>query len=67
MYIELYKPVKGWPLPSYSSNLADFKLDYLPEEGSEEIEAPSEGHSLMNVKMFKMIFNRALRIKSRDG
>lgn len=37
----------------------------MPEQGAEE-EVPSEEYSVMNIKHFKMIFNRALRVKSRD-
>ena len=59
MFEEIYGNVQGWE----QNPEEKFRLDYLPEA---EVEVPPGSFIGMNMKMFKMVFNRALRVKSRD-
>ena len=62
MFTQLYGEVQGWEQDTTKDT---FKLDFLPESGAETATL-TDGQICMNLKLFKMVFNRALRIKSRD-
>ena len=58
MFTEIYGQVTGWAQDA-TEEQQHFKLEFLPDE-------ISVSDIKMNIKMFKMIFNRAIRVKSRD-
>ena len=65
LFTAIYGKVVGWYQKFEDIKGQKFKLDYLPTE--KEPEKAPEGMVSMNVKLFKMVFNRALRMKSRDS
>ena len=62
MFTKIYGQVQGW-VQNYPDEKS-FKLDFLSEENMNE--SCTRGLIKPNIKHFKMIFNRALRVKSRD-
>ena len=56
MYVKIYGAPSGWEKHLSSD---EFKLDFLPESVT--------GDSKMNMKLLKMVFNRSLRVKTRDS